>query len=140
MHAHVTARRIEGLSHELELGDNREIVIDEPTADGGTDTGPRPSQLLAGSLAGCTAITIELYAERKGWDVEGLEVTADMSSEGEGVPAHAVPTHFVVEVALPDGLDDEQRRKLMIIAEKCPVHRLLEHGADITVAERPRSS
>jgi putative redox protein len=142
MHANVVARRIEGLSHELELGDNREIVVDEPAADGGTDTGPRPSQLLAGSLAGCTAITIELYAKRKGWDVDGLEVAVEMSSEGEGeaVPAHAVPTHFVVEVALPDGLDDEQRRKLMIIAEKCPVHRLLEHGAHITVAERPRSA
>jgi uncharacterized OsmC-like protein len=63
-----------------------------------------------------------------------------MSSEGEGIPAHAVPTHFVVEVGLPDGLDDEQRRKLMIIAEKCPVHRLLERGADITVVERPRNS
>ena len=140
MHANVVARRIEGLSHELELGDNREIVIDEPAEDGGTDTGPRPSQLLATSLAGCTAITIELYAGRKGWDVDGLEVAVEMSSEGEGLPAHAVPTHFAVEVTLPDGLDDEQRRKLMLIAEKCPVHRLLEHGADITVAERPRTT
>mgnify|MGYP001549272386 CR=1 FL=1 len=46
------------------------------------------------------------------------------------------PTSFAVEVALPAGLDDEQRRKLMVIAEKCPVHRLLEHGAAITVAEK----
>jgi putative redox protein len=140
MHANVVARRIGGFAHEIDLGDGREIVIDEPAEDGGTDTGPRPSQLLASSLAGCTAITIELYANRKGWDVDGLEVGVEMSSEGEGIPAHAVPTHFVVEVALPDGLDDEQRRKLMIIAEKCPVHRLLEHGADITVAERPRTT
>jgi putative redox protein len=139
MQAHVVARRIAGLSHEVDLGDGREIVVDEPAGDGGTDTGPRPSQLLATSLAGCTAITIELYAERKGWDVDGLEVAVDMSSAGEDVPAHAVPTHFAVEVALPAGLDDEQRRKLMVIAEKCPVHRLLEHGAEITVAERPRT-
>jgi putative redox protein len=136
MHAHVVARRIEGYSHEIDLGDEREIVIDEPASDGGTDTGPRPSQLLASSLAGCTAITIELYAERKGWDVDGLEVAVDMSSESEDVPPHAVPTHFAVEVALPAGLDDEQRHKLMVIAGKCPVHKLLEKGAEITLAER----
>jgi putative redox protein len=136
MHAHVVARRIAGLAHGIDLGDDREIVVDEPAADGGTDTGPRPSQLLASSLAGCTAITIELYAERKGWDLTGLEVAVDMSSEDEGVPPHAVPTHFAVEVALPAGLDDEQRRKLMVIAGKCPVHKLLEKGAEITVAER----
>jgi putative redox protein len=136
MHAHVTARRIAGLSHEIDLDDDRAIVIDEPVADGGTDTGPRPSQLLASSLAGCTAITIELYAQRKGWELDGLEVAVDLSSAGEGKPAHAVPTHFTVEVALPAGLDDEQRRKLMVIAEKCPVHKLLEKGAEITVVER----
>ena len=132
MHAHVVARRIEGLAHEIDLGDDRGIVVDEPAAEGGTDTGPRPSQLLASSLAGCTAITIELYAERKGWDLGGLEVAVDMRSD-----AAQMPTHFEVEVALPAGLDDEQRRKLMVIAGKCPVHRLLEHGAEITLSERP---
>ncbi|HVW47179.1 MAG TPA: OsmC family protein [Solirubrobacterales bacterium] len=136
MHAHVVARRIAGYSHEVDLGDGHEIVVDEPAEDGGTDTGPRPSQLLATSLAGCTAITIELYAKRKGWNLDGLAVAVDMSSVGEGVPPHAVPTHFTVEVGLPAGLDDEQRRKLMVIAEKCPVHRLLEGGAEITVVER----
>ena len=134
MHAHVIARRIAGFSHEIDLGDGREIVVDEPPEDGGTGTGPRPTQLLASSLAGCTAITIELYANRKGWDVDGLEVAVDMKSD-----AAKMPTHFTVEVALPDGLDDEQRRKLMVIAEKCPVHKLLEHGAEITVAERARA-
>jgi putative redox protein len=131
MHAHVVARRIAGYSHEVDLGDGREIVVDEPSEDGGTDTGPRPTQLLASSLAGCTAITIELYAERKGWELPTLEVSVDMKSD-----ADRMPTHFAVEVALPAGLDDEQRRKLMVIAEKCPVHKLLEHGAEITLAER----
>ncbi|HEY2052781.1 MAG TPA: OsmC family protein [Solirubrobacterales bacterium] len=140
MHAHVVARRIAGLSHEIDFDDERAIVIDEPAMDGGTDTGPRPSQLLASSLAGCTAITIELYAKRKGWDLEGLEVAVDMSSEGGSAPLHAVATHFAVEVALPAGLDDEQRRKLMVIAEKCPVHKLLERGAEITITERPRAT
>ena len=141
MHADVVAKRIAGFSHEVDLGEGFETVIDEPAADGGNGTGPRPTQLLATSLAGCTAITIELYAERKGWELPGLEVAVEMSSEGEenGVPTHATPTHFAVEVALPEGLDDEQRRKLMVIAAKCPVHKLLEHGAEITVTEKPRS-
>jgi putative redox protein len=135
MHAHVVARRIAGFSHEVDLGDGREIVVDEPAEDGGTGTGPRPTQLLASSLAGCTAITIELYANRKGWELPTLEVSVDMQSDSE-----RMPTHFAVEVALPDGLDDEQRRKLMVIAEKCPVHKLLEHGAEITLAERARAA
>jgi putative redox protein len=141
MHAHVLARRIDGFSHEVDLGDGFEMVVDEPAEDGGNGTGPRPTQLLATSLAGCTAITIELYAERKGWELPGLEVAVEMSSKGEekGVPTHAIPTHFAVEVALPEGLDDEQRRKLMVIAGKCPVHKLLEHGAEITVAEKARA-
>lgn len=134
MGAHVVARRIAGFAHEVDLGDGREIVVDEPADAGGTDTGPRPTQLLATSLAGCTAITIELYAGRKGWDMDGLEVTVDMQSDAE-----RKPTHFAVEVALPEGLDDEQRKKLMVIAEKCPVHKLLEHGAEITVAEKARA-
>ena len=138
MHAQVVAKRFEGLAHEIDLGENRTIVVDEPAEDGGTDTGPRPSQLLASSLAGCTAITVELYAERKGWNVDGLEVAVEMSSAG-GIDSHASPTHFAVEVGLPEGLDDEQRRKLMVIAAKCPVHKLLEHGAEITVAEKARA-
>ena len=134
MNAHVVARRIAGFSHEVDLGEGREMVLDEPADAGGTDTGPRPTQLLATSLAGCTAITIELYAERKGWDLDGVEVTVDMRSDAE-----RRPTHFAVEVGLPEGLDDEQRRKLMVIAEKCPVHKLLEHGAEITVVEKARA-
>jgi putative redox protein len=134
MAAHVVARRIAGFAHEVDLGEGREMVVDEPADAGGTDTGPRPTQLLATSLAGCTAITIELYAERKGWDLEGLEVTVDMRSDAE-----RRPTHFAVEVALPAGLDDEQRKKLMVIAAKCPVHKLLEHGAEITLAEKLRA-
>ena len=133
MNARVTARRIEGFAHEVDLGEDRSIVVDEPADQGGTDTGPRPSQLLASSLAGCTAITIELYAERKGWDLGTLEVAVEMKSDGD-----RRPTHFAVEVTLPDGLDEEQRRKILVIAEKCPVHRLLEQGAEITVAERAR--
>jgi putative redox protein len=126
----VVARRIAGYAHEIDLESDHELVVDEPAERGGTDTGPRPTQLLATSLAGCTAITIEMYADRKGWDVGGLEVAVDMDYDGE------VPNRFDVTVDLPPGLDDEQRRKLLVIAAKCPVHKVLASGARIEVSER----
>jgi putative redox protein len=126
----VVARRIAGYAHEIDFDTDHELVVDEPAERGGTDTGPRPTQLLATSLAGCTAITIEMYADRKGWDVGELEVAVEMEYDGE------VPSRFDVEVGLPPGLDEEQRRKLMVIAEKCPVHKVLAGGARIEVTER----
>jgi putative redox protein len=61
----VVARRIEGMAHEVDLEGGHVLILDEPPDRGGTDTGPRPTQLLAASLAGCTAITVEMYADRK---------------------------------------------------------------------------
>ena len=63
----VVARRIQGYAHELELEGGHELVLDEPADRGGTDTGPRPTQLLASSLAGCIAITVEMISRRSGW-------------------------------------------------------------------------
>lgn len=126
----VLARRIEGFAHEIDLEGGHELVVDEPADRGGTDTGPRPTQLLATSLAGCTAITIEMYADRKGWDVGRLEVEVEMGYDD------AVPNSFDVSIALPAELDDEQRRKLLVIATKCPVHKVLAGEATVTVSER----
>ncbi len=70
----IVATRRAGFDHELELGPSHSITVDEPPDAGGTDHGPAPGKLLAGSLAGCTAITIEMYADRKGWDLDGLAV------------------------------------------------------------------
>ena len=124
------ARRIEGFAHEVDLEGGHELIVDEPADRGGTDTGPRPTQLLATSLAGCTAITIEMYADRKGWDVGKLEVEVEMGYDG------TVPNSFDVAIALPAELDDEQRRKLLVIAAKCPVHKVLAGEATVTVTER----
>jgi putative redox protein len=126
----VVARRIEGLAHEIDLEGGHELVVDEPADRGGTDTGPRPTQLLASSLAGCTAITIEMYADRKGWDLGRLEVDVEMGYEG------TVPNSFAVAISLPAGLSEEQRRRLLVIATKCPVHKVLAGEAAVTVTER----
>ena len=116
-----TARRSGGtLKHHVEIGGHR-LVADEPSDQGGTDAGPSPEELLAASLASCSAITMEMYANRKGWDIG--EVVVDVDYE----PAHrGSPTKFTMEVQLPAGLPEEQREKLMQIVAKCPVHRTLE--------------
>ena len=71
-----SAKRRNGYAHSLTAG-HHTLIADEPRDKGGTDTGASPMQLLALSLAGCTAITIEMYAERKGWDVGDVEVEVD---------------------------------------------------------------
>lgn len=126
----ILARRIEGFAHEVELEGGHELIVDEPADRGGTDTGPRPTQLLAASLAACTAITVEMYADRKGWDVGKIEVDVDYEYEGP------VPSTFMVGVRLPLALGDEQRQRLLAVAARCPVHKVLAGEAKVTVCER----
>ena len=117
------ARRTDGtLKHEIDFaGDRHQLVADEPEKDGGTDEGPSPQELLAASLASCSAITMEMYAQRKGWDIG--EVTVDVDYE----PAQrGSPTRFRMKVSLPKELPQDQQQRLMQIVAKCPVHRTLE--------------
>ena len=67
------ARKREGFTHDVKTG-RHTLTADEPESQGGQDLGPSPQELLAAALASCTAVTMELYAERKGWNVDGLEV------------------------------------------------------------------
>jgi len=125
----IVARRREGYAHDVEL-EGHDLRVDEPPDHGGADTGPRPTQLLGASLAGCIAITVEMYADRKGWDLGPVEVDVEMSYEGP------VPTSFEVGLKLPSHLDEEQRRRLLVIATKCPVHKVLAGEAHVSVVER----
>ena len=97
------------------------LVADEPKEEGGEDAGPSPQELLAGSLASCTAITMEMYADRKGWEIGdvSVDVTYEPAQRGS-------PTRFNMVVNLPKELPEEQRERLMQIGAKCPVHRVLE--------------
>ena len=115
------ARRENGtLRHDVEIR-SHVVVADEPTDKGGADSGPSPEELLAASLASCAAITMAMYANRKGWDIG--EMVVDVNYE----PAHrGSPTRFQLEARLPRDMPEEQRERLMQIAAKCPVHRTLE--------------
>jgi putative redox protein len=115
------ARRENGsLKHEVEVRGHT-VVADEPESSGGTDAGPNPQELLAASLASCSAITVEMYANRKGWEIGDVVVDVDYEPAQRGSP-----TKFRMTVHLPKELPEEQREKLMQIVAKCPVHRTLE--------------
>jgi putative redox protein len=116
-----TARRENGkFIHDVEIREHH-VTADEPEETGGDDAGPSPQELLAASLASCTAITMEMYAHRKGWEIG--EVVVDVNYE----PAQrGSPTKFAMEVRLAKELPEDQRERLLQIAAKCPVHRTLE--------------
>ena len=119
-----TARRSSRkFTHTVEIRQHR-LIADEPPEQGGEDKGPSPQELLAASLASCTAITLEMYAERKGWDIGSLEVECEYVP-----PPRGLPTHFELVLRIPDACTEEQIEKLRVIAAKCPVHRMLDGEA-----------
>jgi putative redox protein len=115
------ARRENGtLRHDVKI--RRHVVVaDEPEDNGGDDSGPSPLELLAASLASCTAVTMEMYAQRKGWQIGEVVVDVDYEPAQRGSP-----TRFTLDIRMPKELPDDQRERLMQIAAKCPVHRTLE--------------
>jgi putative redox protein len=126
----VVARRREGYVHDVEIEGGHSVVVDEPISVGGTDVGPSPTRLLATALAGCVAVTMEMYAQRKGWDIGAVEVDVDVEYEG------FAPRSFAVTLRLPAGLSEEQRQRLLAIARKCPVHRVLASETPISISDR----
>ncbi|HET7588826.1 MAG TPA: OsmC family protein [Solirubrobacterales bacterium] len=125
----IVARRVHGYAHDIEV-DGHTLRVDEPPEAGGEGSGPRPTAMLGASLAGCIAITVEMYAQRKGWDVGAVEVDVEIGYEGP------VPTSFEVGLKLPDHLDPDQKRRLLVIATKCPVHKVLAGEPHVNVFER----
>ena len=115
-----SARQRENLAHDVKAGDHQ-LTVDEPVESGGDDLGPSPQELLAAALASCTAVTMEMYAKRKGWDTNGLEVDVRYAPAERGCP-----TKFELVLKMPPHLDEEQIERLQVIAAKCPVHRTLE--------------
>lgn len=115
-----TAARAGTFKQLVSVRDHK-IWVDEPRDKGGDDSGPDPQELLAASLAACTAITMEMYADRKGWDVGHIEVSCEYTPADRGCP-----TRFELVLHIPEDLSDEQTERLRVIAAKCPVHRILD--------------
>lgn len=115
-----TLIRKDGLANEITCRSHT-LTADEPPDLGGTDLGPKPTELLAAALASCTAITIELYAGRKGWDIGQLETAVSLGEAADGESPR-----FEVAISIPGELDAEQLDRIETIAGKCPVAKLLK--------------
>ena len=118
------------------------LQADEPLAVGGGDTAPNPYELLLGALGACTAITVQMFAERHRWPLHKVHVELSHSKAHAADCANcAAPSSRLdrIELAIEfeGDLSEEQRRKLMDVAEHCPLHRTLAAGVEISPAEQP---
>ncbi len=105
------------------------IISDEPKSSGGQDLGFAPNELLASSLAACTAITLRMYANRKGWELTDVKVEVSFET-------NSVENKFKIvrDIQLLGNLDEDQQARLLIIANKCPIHKILTNPIEITTA------
>lgn len=119
----------EGLQATIHAG-NHIFYADEPVEDGGTDTGSTPTQMAMGALGACIAITMRLYANRKGWALDGVEIDLDFERfRGSEYSAYEGDERYIHEIrkaiTLHGNLTPEQKERILEIGGKCPVHRLI---------------
>jgi putative redox protein len=112
------------------------LIADEPVSVGGTDLGPTPYEILLAALSSCTAMTLRLYANRKSWPLEAVSVSLRAGRIHEQDCEHCVTepvgiSHIQRKVELTGPLTDEQRQRLLQIADRCPIKQTLEHGIHI---------
>ena len=103
------------------------LFADEVASRNGRDSGPNPHELVLMALGACTAITLRMYAARKAWPIERVAVRLNYRYAGDDGPLQQIERRIEVE----GPLDEAQRKRLLEIAEKCPVHRMLSAGLKI---------
>ncbi len=130
----------DGFRQDIAAGPKHHIIADEPLSFGGTDTGFTPYQLVSAGLGACTSMTIRMYAQRKKWPLEHVSVDITHDKIHAADCEHCETENGKVDqfkriITLQGDLDTDQRRRLMEIADKCPVHRTLEGEIDIVTFE-----
>ena len=120
--------------NEVLIG-GRRFLADEPASVGGADTGPDPYAWVTAGLGACTSMTLRMYANRKGWPLERVTVGLDHAKKHADDCVDCGPQDridvFTRYIQIDGDLDDDQRQRLLEIADRCPVHRTLEHGAKV---------
>lgn len=132
----------DSLTTEIKAG-NHSLLADEPAEAGGDDLGPTPYDLVTAGLGACTAMTLRLYADRKKWPLTNVVVHLHHEKihgfDSENPEQKALLDHIWREIELEGELTDEQRQRLLSIAEKCPVHKTLSSRIEISSALLPPS-
>jgi putative redox protein len=103
------------------------LHMDEPESSGGKDIGPDPYSTFLASLAGCTLATLRMYIDRKEWNIPEIHVRLNMSQKNEG----EIVTFIHREITFSNEVPSDQKERLLLIAEKCPVSKLLSNTIDI---------
>lgn len=124
----ITTER-KGLISVLASNGEHKIVSDVSLTLGGEDEGLNPHELVEAALAACTSLTLELYAKRKKWELKGLEVDVKITQEG---------AESIIErkIFLGSDIPEENKKRLLEIADKCPIHKLLESKIKIQTYEK----
>jgi putative redox protein len=131
--ARITAKLTSGMVVKLSNG-RHEWAADEPLDAGGTDSGPNPYELLLGSLAACTCVTLAWYCRHKKIALESVSTTYDFSRvhaddcKDCDIPERGFIEKITSNVHITGDFDDAQRKRLAQIAQRCPVHKTLAHG------------
>jgi putative redox protein len=106
---------------------NGSILMDEPLDIGGRDLGPDPFSLLLASLAGCTLSTLRMYIDRKEWTIPEITVSLNLIIHNN----EAYSTEIKREIQFSNSISEEQKQRLLVIANKCPISKILENEISI---------
>lgn len=109
---------------DIIVGDRHRLVADEPVDNGGEDAGPAPFDFILAGLGACTSMTVRMYAERKEWPLEHVNVALRFTKVADGSGHKADAIERIITLHGP--LTHEQRQRLLEVANKCPTHRLLQ--------------
>lgn len=125
----------DGFTTQMKLGKHY-LIADEPTSYGGNDFGPSPYELVSAGLSACTAMTIQMYAKRKGWDLKNVEVHTNYGKDHaldceQCDESSAKIDTFKREIKLEGNLDEKQINRILQIADKCPVHKTLHNETQV---------
>lgn len=113
----------ENYTTQIQYG-NLSLLADEPTELGGSNQGFAPTQLLLSSIGSCKAITMKMYANRKKWEIQNIDIKLSLETKKGDLQQ---TTYIKCNIFISGDLADDQKQRLYNIAEKCPIHKILQN-------------